>query len=163
MKLLRVVVEPEMLFYENLINPKPVANNTMRVQNPSSLGGSSTPIFYPGTSSTPISSPTPFTPYIYYGGSSSNTECSNCNHLLGRIKDNTRPAGILQKAMLRKKADVHAGGHENILTTQEYVKKINEDVSEDDHFTQVPWLMAIMYLHGQGVIASGCLGDVEKY
>ncbi|GJY70825.1 integrase, catalytic region, zinc finger, CCHC-type containing protein [Tanacetum coccineum] len=73
------------------------------------------------------------------------------------------PTGILQKAMLRKKADVQAGGHENILTTQEYVKKVNEDVSEDDHFTQGPWLMAIVYLHGQGVIASGCLGDVEKY
>nr|GEW01500.1 hypothetical protein [Tanacetum cinerariifolium] len=55
------------------------------------------------------------------------------------------------------------GGHENILTTHEYVKKVNEDVSEDDHFTQGPWLMAIVYLHGQGVIASGCLGNVEKY
>ncbi|GJW90766.1 hypothetical protein Tco_0168319 [Tanacetum coccineum] len=73
------------------------------------------------------------------------------------------PAGILQKAMLRKKADVQAGGHENILTTQEYVKKVNEDVFEDDHFTQGPWLMAIVYLNGQWVIASGCLGDVEKY
>ncbi|GJR24759.1 reverse transcriptase domain-containing protein [Tanacetum coccineum] len=45
------------------------------------------------------------------------------------------PAGILQKAMLQKKADVQAG----------------------------PWVSAIVYLHGQGVIASGCLGDVEKY
>nr|GEY66752.1 hypothetical protein [Tanacetum cinerariifolium] len=65
--------------------------------------------------------------------------------------------------MLRKKADVQAGDHENILTTQEYVKKVNEDVSEDNHFTQGPWLMATVYLHGQGVIASGCLGNVEKY
>nr|GEV75525.1 integrase, catalytic region, zinc finger, CCHC-type, peptidase aspartic, catalytic [Tanacetum cinerariifolium] len=73
------------------------------------------------------------------------------------------PAGILQNAMLRKKAYVQAGGHENILTTQEYVKKVNEDVSDDDHFTQGSWVSAIVYLHGQGVIASGCLGDVEKY
>nr|GEV34108.1 hypothetical protein [Tanacetum cinerariifolium] len=71
--------------------------------------------------------------------------------------------GILQKAMLRKKTDVHAGGHKNILTTPEYVKKVNEDVSEDDHFTLGPWLSAIVYLHGQGVIASGYLGDAEKY
>ncbi|GKA57101.1 reverse transcriptase domain-containing protein [Tanacetum coccineum] len=42
------------------------------------------------------------------------------------------PAGILQKAILRKKS-------------------------------RRPWLMAIVYLHGQGVIASGCLGNVEKY
>nr|GEV23583.1 hypothetical protein [Tanacetum cinerariifolium] len=56
-----------------------------------------------------------------------------------------------------------SGGHENRLTTQEYVKKVNEDVSEDDHFTQGPWVSAIVYLYGQWVIASGCLGDVEKY
>ncbi|GJV75500.1 hypothetical protein Tco_1507084 [Tanacetum coccineum] len=39
----------------------------------SSPGGSSTPSFSSGTSSTLIFSPTPFTPPIYYGGSSSNT------------------------------------------------------------------------------------------
>nr|GFA43517.1 hypothetical protein [Tanacetum cinerariifolium] len=61
-----------------------------------------------------------------------------------------------------KKADVQEGGHENILTTQEYVKNLNEDMSEDDHFTQGPWVSAIVYLQGQGVIASGCLGDVEN-
>nr|GEW02950.1 hypothetical protein [Tanacetum cinerariifolium] len=31
-------------------------------------------------------SPTPSTPPNYYGGSLSNTECSNCKHLLGMIK-----------------------------------------------------------------------------
>nr|GEV80640.1 hypothetical protein [Tanacetum cinerariifolium] len=71
--------------------------------------------------------------------------------------------GITLKGDAAKKADVQAGGHENILKTQEYVKKVNEYVSEDDHFTQGPWLMAIVYLHAQGVIASGCLGDVGKY
>ncbi|GKC84171.1 hypothetical protein Tco_1139888 [Tanacetum coccineum] len=52
----------------------------------SSLGASSTLSFSSETSSTPIFSPTPSTPPNYYGGSSSNTECSNCKHLLGRIK-----------------------------------------------------------------------------
>ncbi|GKB97816.1 reverse transcriptase domain-containing protein [Tanacetum coccineum] len=56
-----------------------------------------------------------------------------------------------------------AGGHDNIMTTQEYVKKVNEDVSEDDLFTLGQWLPAIVYLHDEGVIAAGCLGDVEKY
>ncbi|GJW45849.1 DNA polymerase epsilon catalytic subunit [Tanacetum coccineum] len=49
-----------------------------------------------------------------------------------------RPVGILKKALARKKADVQAGGHHNILTTQEYVRKVNEDVSEDYHFMQGP-------------------------
>ncbi|GKA03461.1 reverse transcriptase domain-containing protein [Tanacetum coccineum] len=72
------------------------------------------------------------------------------------------PVGILQKALARKKADVQAGGHHNILTTQEYVRKVNEDVSEDDHFMQGPWLQAIVYLHGEGLSVSGCLGDMKK-
>ncbi|GKE58371.1 hypothetical protein Tco_1497556 [Tanacetum coccineum] len=73
------------------------------------------------------------------------------------------PTGILQKALLRKNTDVMAGGHDNIMTTQEYIKKVNEDVSEDDVFTLGPWLCAIVYLHDEGVIAAGCLGDVDKY
>nr|GEW79038.1 putative proline-rich family protein [Tanacetum cinerariifolium] len=58
-----------------------------------SPGGSSTPSFSPRISSTPISSPTPSTPPIYYGGSSSNTECSNCKHLLGSIKTAGQSSG----------------------------------------------------------------------
>ncbi|GJW53198.1 reverse transcriptase domain-containing protein [Tanacetum coccineum] len=73
------------------------------------------------------------------------------------------PAGILQRAMLRKNADVIEVGHENVMPTQEYVRKISEDVSEDDHFTLGPWVSAIVYLHGEGVIPSGCLGDMKKY
>ncbi|GJR78063.1 hypothetical protein Tco_0148848 [Tanacetum coccineum] len=54
------------------------------------------------------------------------------------------PAGILQREMLRKNADVMKVGHENVMPTQEYVRKISEDVSEDDHFTLSPWLSAIV-------------------
>ncbi|GKE18881.1 reverse transcriptase domain-containing protein [Tanacetum coccineum] len=73
------------------------------------------------------------------------------------------PAGILQRAMLRKNTDVMEVGHENVMTTQDYVRKISEDVSEDDHFTLGPWLSAIVHLHGEGLMASGCLGDMNKY
>nr|GEX13545.1 hypothetical protein [Tanacetum cinerariifolium] len=58
---------------------------------------------------------------------------------------------------------VQARGLDNILTTQEYVRKITEDVSEDDHFMQGPWLQAIAYLYGEGVIVSGCLSDMKKH
>nr|GEY44687.1 hypothetical protein [Tanacetum cinerariifolium] len=71
--------------------------------------------------------------------------------------------GILQKALAQKKADVQAGGRDNILTTQEYVRKVNEDVFEDGHFMQGSWLQAIVYLHGEGVIVSSCLGDMKKH
>nr|GEW14477.1 hypothetical protein [Tanacetum cinerariifolium] len=41
--------------------------------------------------------------------------------------------------------------------------KVNEDVSQDDHFMQGPWPQAIVYLHGEGVIVSGCLCDMKKH
>ncbi|GJT54077.1 hypothetical protein Tco_0989131 [Tanacetum coccineum] len=72
------------------------------------------------------------------------------------------PVGILQKALARKKQTFRQGSHHNILTTQEYVRKVNEDVSEDDHFMQGPWLQAIVYLYGEGLTVSGCLGDMKK-
>ncbi|GKC51335.1 hypothetical protein Tco_1074080, partial [Tanacetum coccineum] len=49
------------------------------------------------------------------------------------------------------------------MPTQEYVRKIIEDDSEDDHFTCGLWLNTIVCLHGEGVMASGCLGDIKKY
>nr|GEZ05936.1 F-box domain-containing protein [Tanacetum cinerariifolium] len=48
--------------------------------------GSSTTTFSQATSTSPSLSPTPSTTPFYYRGSSTNTECSNCKHLLGRIK-----------------------------------------------------------------------------
>ncbi|GJS04392.1 hypothetical protein Tco_0320900 [Tanacetum coccineum] len=72
------------------------------------------------------------------------------------------PAGILQAALVRKNADVMEGGHGNVMPTQEYVRKIIQDVSEDDHFMRGPWLSAVVYLHVEGAMASGCLGDMKK-
>nr|GFB49131.1 hypothetical protein [Tanacetum cinerariifolium]GFB99804.1 hypothetical protein [Tanacetum cinerariifolium]GFC01131.1 hypothetical protein [Tanacetum cinerariifolium] len=51
-----------------------------------SPGGSSITTFSQATSTSPNWSPTPSTTPIYNGGSSNNIECSNCKHLLGRIK-----------------------------------------------------------------------------
>nr|GEU75159.1 hypothetical protein [Tanacetum cinerariifolium] len=51
-----------------------------------SPGGSSTTTFSQATSSSLSLSPTPSTTPIYYGRSSTNTECLNCKYLLGRIK-----------------------------------------------------------------------------
>ncbi|GJZ64802.1 reverse transcriptase domain-containing protein [Tanacetum coccineum] len=72
-------------------------------------------------------------------------------------------SGYSSKGVAKKNAYVMAGGHDNIMTTQEYVKKVNEDVSEDDHFTLGPWLSTIVHLHGEGVMPSDCLGDMKKY
>ncbi|GJR70334.1 hypothetical protein Tco_0016399 [Tanacetum coccineum] len=55
------------------------------------------------------------------------------------------------------------GGPEYVMPTQEYVRKIIEDASEDDQFTRGPWLSVVDYLNAEGVMAAGCLGDMKNY
>ncbi|PWA84173.1 hypothetical protein CTI12_AA162060 [Artemisia annua] len=62
------------------------------------------------------------------------------------------PAGIIQAAKLRKQSDIQEGGVESVLSTQEYIKKIVEDVGVDEDFNRGPWLSAI----------DGCLGDIKR-
>jgi hypothetical protein len=75
------------------------------------------------------------------------------------------PAGILQRAILRKNADIREGGPEYcVVPTQDYIAKVNEDVTEDEHFTSGPWLSAIdKVFNSQGVIVTGCFGDIKKH
>ncbi|GKC91756.1 hypothetical protein Tco_1152405 [Tanacetum coccineum] len=73
------------------------------------------------------------------------------------------PAGILQAAKLRKTTEIREGGHECVMPTHEYVRKIIEDASEDDHFTRGPWLSVIQYLDAEWGITSGCFGDIKTF
>ncbi|GJW20305.1 transposase, MuDR, MULE transposase domain protein [Tanacetum coccineum] len=43
------------------------------------------------------------------------------------------------------------------------MRKINEEASEDDHFTRGPWLSAVQYLAAEGSIATGCFGDMKTF
>nr|GEV77156.1 hypothetical protein [Tanacetum cinerariifolium] len=73
------------------------------------------------------------------------------------------PAGILQLAQLRKTAEIREGGHNCEMLTQEYVRRITEEASDDDHFTRGPWLSAVQYLAVEGSIATGCFGDMKTF
>lgn len=73
------------------------------------------------------------------------------------------PAGILQAARLRKSRDITDVGPSSVMPTQEYVRKIMEDASKDDHFTRGPWLSALAYCDAFGIEVEGCLGDIEKF
>ncbi|GJV54828.1 transposase, MuDR, MULE transposase domain protein [Tanacetum coccineum] len=73
------------------------------------------------------------------------------------------PAGILQLAQIRKTAEIREGGHNCEMLTQEYVRKITEEASDDDHFTRGPWLSAVQYLAVEGSIATGCFGDMKTF
>ncbi|GJR85245.1 retrovirus-related pol polyprotein from transposon TNT 1-94 [Tanacetum coccineum] len=62
-----------------------IAQKRVRQLN-SSPGVSSTPTYSPGPSTPPSYSQGPATPQSYSSGPSKNEECSNCKHLLGKIK-----------------------------------------------------------------------------
>ncbi|GKA54486.1 hypothetical protein Tco_0753435 [Tanacetum coccineum] len=93
--------------------------------------------------------------------SSQNNQVDNC--VVKPIRIIPGPAGIVQTAKLRKLVDTREGGEESVMSTQEYIRKVIEDVGEDDDFTRAPWLSAIDYVNVDGGIVTGCFGDVKKF
>ncbi|GKD49210.1 hypothetical protein Tco_1278186 [Tanacetum coccineum] len=73
------------------------------------------------------------------------------------------PAGIVQTAKIRKIADTQEGGEKSVMSTQEYIRKVIEDVGEDDDFTRASWLSVLEYVNVDGGIVTGCFGDVKKF
>ncbi|GJU25446.1 transposase, MuDR, MULE transposase domain protein [Tanacetum coccineum] len=49
------------------------------------------------------------------------------------------------------------------MSTQEYIRKVIEDVGEDDDFTRVSWLSVLECVIVDGGIVTGCFGDVKKF
>ncbi|GJR55929.1 ribonuclease H-like domain-containing protein [Tanacetum coccineum] len=66
-------------------------------------------------------------------------------------------------AKLRKQSDIHEGRDGSVLLTQEYIKKVVEDVGEDEDFKSGSWVSAIEYVKANGGIVSGCLGDIKNF
>nr|GEV46801.1 ribonuclease H-like domain-containing protein [Tanacetum cinerariifolium] len=73
------------------------------------------------------------------------------------------PAGIVQLAKIRKQSDIHEGGDDFVLSTQEYMKQVVKDVGEDEDFNSGSWVGAIEYVKANGGIVSGCLGDIKTF
>nr|GEW47379.1 hypothetical protein [Tanacetum cinerariifolium] len=73
------------------------------------------------------------------------------------------PAGIVQLAKIRKQSDIHGGGDDSILSTQEYMKQVVEDVGEDEDFNTGSWVGATEYVKANGSIVSGCIGDIKTF
>ncbi|GJR18627.1 hypothetical protein Tco_0967154 [Tanacetum coccineum] len=90
-----------------------------------------------------------------------NNQVDNC--VVKPIRIIPGPAGIVQTAKLRKLVDNQEGREESVMSTQEYIRKVIEDVGEDDDFTRAPWLSAIDYVNVYGGIVTGCFRDVKKF
>nr|GEX98598.1 hypothetical protein [Tanacetum cinerariifolium] len=74
------------------------------------------------------------------------------------------PAGIVQVAKIRKQSDIHEDGDESVLSTQEYIRKVVDDVGEDANFKGGSWVNAVKFVNANGGgIVNGCLGDIKNY
>ncbi|GJZ41452.1 hypothetical protein Tco_0588338 [Tanacetum coccineum] len=67
------------------------------------------------------------------------------------------PAGIIQMAKLHKLVDTREGREKSTMSIQKYIRKVIEDVGEDDDFTCAPWLSVIDYVNVDGGIVIGDL------
>ncbi|GJY26001.1 hypothetical protein Tco_0400727 [Tanacetum coccineum] len=85
--------------------------------------------------------------------SSQNHQVDNC--VVKPIRIIPGPVGIVQTVKLRE------GGEESVMSTQEYIRKIIEDVGEDDDFTRALWLSVLDYVHVDGGIVTVTLKDLS--
>ncbi|GKA90977.1 hypothetical protein Tco_0812847 [Tanacetum coccineum] len=93
--------------------------------------------------------------------SSQNNQVDNC--VVKPIRIIPGPAGIVQTAKLRKIADTQEGEEESVMSTQEYIRKVIEDVGEDADFMRASWLRVLDYVNEDGGIMTGYFGDVKKF
>ncbi|GKE26851.1 hypothetical protein Tco_1442235, partial [Tanacetum coccineum] len=50
-----------------------------------------------------------------------------------------------------------------LMSTQEYMQKVVEDVGEDDDFKSGAWVSATNYVTATGGTVTGCLGDIKNF
>nr|GEU66443.1 hypothetical protein [Tanacetum cinerariifolium] len=73
------------------------------------------------------------------------------------------PVSIVQAAKLVKQRDILLGLDGAVIYTQEYMKKVVEDVDEDEDFKSGSWVSATDYTNANGGTVRGCLGDIKNF
>ncbi|GJT22385.1 zf-CCHC domain-containing protein [Tanacetum coccineum] len=73
------------------------------------------------------------------------------------------PAGIVQQAMMLKEKVFIFGSDGALMSTQELLQKVVEDVGEDEDFKSGAWVSATDYLNANGGTVTGCLGDIKNF
>ncbi|GKD14967.1 zf-CCHC domain-containing protein [Tanacetum coccineum] len=93
--------------------------------------------------------------------SSTQIETSHSNQNQVRIIPG--PAGIVQQAKLLKEKVFILCSDGALMSIQEYMQKVVEDVGEDDDFKSQPWVSATNYVNTNGGIVTGCLEDIKNF
>nr|GEZ40526.1 hypothetical protein [Tanacetum cinerariifolium] len=81
--------------------------------------------------------------------------------LLPNLDARISKVGMIAK--LLKQTYIQTGGEECVMSTQEYIKNVLEDVGEDGDFKRGSWVSVIEYVNANGGIMSGCLGNIKNF
>nr|GEU88242.1 hypothetical protein [Tanacetum cinerariifolium] len=72
-------------------------------------------------------------------------------------------AGLVQQAKLLKENVFILDLDGALMSTQEYMQKVVEDVGEDADFNSGAWVSATNYVIAFGGTVTGCLGDIDNF
>ncbi|GJR22065.1 hypothetical protein Tco_0970592 [Tanacetum coccineum] len=72
-------------------------------------------------------------------------------------------AGLVQQAKQLKEKVIILDPDGAVMSTQEYMQKVIEDVGADDNFNSGAWISAINYVISTGDTVTGCLGDINNF
>ncbi|GKC55419.1 zinc finger, CCHC-type containing protein, partial [Tanacetum coccineum] len=73
------------------------------------------------------------------------------------------PTGLVQRAKLLKENVFILDPDGALMSTQEYMQKVVEDVGEDADFNSGAWVSATNYVNAFGGTVTGCLGDIDNF
>ncbi|GJX60937.1 hypothetical protein Tco_0292327 [Tanacetum coccineum] len=73
------------------------------------------------------------------------------------------PAGLVQRAKQLKENVFILDPDGALMSTQEYMQKVVEDVGEDSDFNSGAWISATNYVLSTGGTVTGCLGDIDNF
>nr|GFA52479.1 hypothetical protein [Tanacetum cinerariifolium] len=72
------------------------------------------------------------------------------------------PSGVQQAKLLKEKVFI-LDPDGALMSTQQYIDKVVEDVGDDDDFKSAAWVSATNYVNTFGGTVTGCLGDVNNF
>nr|GEU52137.1 zf-CCHC domain-containing protein/DUF4219 domain-containing protein/UBN2 domain-containing protein [Tanacetum cinerariifolium] len=72
-------------------------------------------------------------------------------------------SGIVQHAKLLKENVFILDSDRALMSSQEYMQKVVEDVGEDDDFKSGSWVSATNYVNANGGTVTGCLEDIKYF
>ncbi|GKF04793.1 hypothetical protein Tco_0035461, partial [Tanacetum coccineum] len=95
--------------------------------------------------------------------SSSSTSVEPSPLTLNPVRIIPGPAGIVQQAKLLNEKVFILDLEGALMSTQEYMQKVVEDMGEDEDFNSGAWVSATNYVIVNGGTVTGSLGDIDNF